>query len=85
MVLLRLTLVGAGAGKQNRVEERPRKNFVPDRIYGISSMDLKKPQKSQKYFSVLRTEMAWPDETRHQFCTVPELAETEILNPTQEA
>ena len=29
--------------------------------------------------------MAYPDETRHRFCMVPELAEAEVLNPTQEA
>ena len=27
-------------------------------------------------FSVFLSEMAWPGDTRHQFCTVPELAKT---------
>ena len=72
--------MGAETGKQNRVcseirgESRARSD-LSNLIDGHKT----------EIFPVFRSEMAWPDETRQQFCTVPELAETEVLNPTQEA
>ena len=56
---------------------------MPDPFDRILSMD--KKQKYLKIFSVFLLEMAWPGETRHQLCAVPELAETEVLNPKQQA
>ena len=75
--VLRLTLRTNRKQKtenRNGFVERSRKNFVPGPPYRILLMA--KKQKSLIIFSVVRPEMAWRDEIRHQFWSVPELAKT---------
>ena len=60
--------------KQNRVCREIEEEFCA-RSDLSNLIDGQKTEIS-KTFSVFRSEMALPDETRHQFCTVPELAKT---------
>ena len=69
--------MGAATGKQNRVCREIQEEFrarVSDRSDFSDLFDGQKTEISQ-VFSVFRSEIAWPDEARRQFCTVPELIE----------
>ena len=66
--------MGDETGKQNTVCREIRKNFVRVPINRLLSIH--KKAEISEIFSVLRTEMAWSDETRHQFCMVPAPNET---------
>ena len=66
--------MGDETRKQNRVYREIQEKF---RARSDLSTLIDRPKTEiSKIISVFRSEIAWPDETRHQFCPVPELAET---------
>ena len=77
--------MGAETGKQNGACTEIQEEFCASSDLSDLIDGQKKIEISEVFAVFPPSEMAWPDETRLQFCPVPELAETEVLNPTQEA